>query len=103
MGYVAEATITHIGDQSISKVKVWAKQSEYFSALRYFRRYHHLTEPEARFLRIVTSFGWLMRGIAFLLAEGLFGYKGHARAYLYLWKWILSDPSADGTQAQREQ
>ena len=89
MGYVAEATITHIGDQSISKVK--------------FRRYHHLTDQDARFLRIVTSFGWLMRGIAFLLAEGLFGYKEHARAYLYLWKWILSDPSADGTQAQRKQ
>jgi N-acetylglucosaminyl-diphospho-decaprenol L-rhamnosyltransferase len=103
VGYVAEATITHIGDQSISKVKVWAKQSEYLSALRYFRRYHHLTDQDARFLRIVTSFGWLMRGIAFLLAEGLFGYKGHARAYLYLWKWILSDPSADGTQAQRKQ
>ena len=89
VGYVAEATITHIGDQSISKVK--------------FRRYHHLTDQDARFLRIVTSFGWLMRGIAFLLAEGLFGYKEHARAYLYLWKWILSDPSADGTQAQRKQ
>ncbi len=102
VGYVAEATITHIGDQSISKVKVWAKQSEYFSALRYFRRYHHLTDHSARFLRFVTSFGWLMRGIAFLLAEGLLGHKGHARAYLYLWKWILSAPSAEDMQAQRK-
>ncbi|MGQ9829598.1 MAG: glycosyltransferase family 2 protein [Roseiflexus sp.] len=102
VGYVAEATITHIGDQSISKVKVWAKQSEYFSALRYFRRYHHLTDQGARFLRVVTSFGWLMRGIAFLLAEGLFGHKGHARAYLYLWKWMLSAPPAEDMQAQRK-
>ncbi|WP_232280162.1 glycosyltransferase family 2 protein [Roseiflexus castenholzii] len=94
VGYVAEATITHLGDQSIRNVKVWAKKSEYFSALRYFRRYHGLTDEGARVLRAATSFGWLMRGIAFVLAEGLFGLKGHARAYLYLWHWILRDPSA---------
>ncbi len=94
VGYVAEATITHLGDQSIRKVKVWAKKSEYFSALRYFRRYHRLTNNGAHLLHLVTLIGWLMRGIAFLLAEGLFRRKGHARAYLYLWHWILHDPAA---------
>lgn len=94
VGYVADATVTHLGDQSIRNVKVWAKKSEYFSALRYFRRYHGLTDDGARALRLVTSFGWLMRGLAFVLAEGLFGREGHARAYLYLWRWILNDPAA---------
>lgn len=93
-GYVADATITHIGDQSSRKVKVWAKQSEYFSALRYFQRYHGLTDEGARLLRIATSIGWLVRGVAFVLAEGLFKREGHARAYLYLWRWILHDPAA---------
>lgn len=102
VGYIAEATITHLGDQSIRNVKVWAKQSEYFSALRYFRRYHGLTDEGARALRVVTSFGWLMRGLAFVLAEGLFGHKGHARAYLYLWNWILHDPSARPDQAKSQ-
>ncbi len=94
VGYVAEATITHLGDQSIRKVKVWAKKSEYFSALRYFRRYHGLTDNGARLLHLITAVGWLMRGIAFLLAEGLLSQQGHARAYLYLWRWIMHDPAA---------
>jgi GT2 family glycosyltransferase len=40
--YVAEARITHLGDQSLAKVKEWAKQSEYKSAILYFRQYHRL-------------------------------------------------------------
>ncbi|MEN9935454.1 MAG: hypothetical protein RLZZ387_2033 [Chloroflexota bacterium] len=89
VGYVAEAEVTHLGDQSLSKVKVWAKRSEYLSALRYFRQYHGLSPAGARLIWLATGLSWLLRGIVFLLAEGLARRPGHARAYLYLWQWVL--------------
>jgi N-acetylglucosaminyl-diphospho-decaprenol L-rhamnosyltransferase len=84
VGYVADATVTHLGDQSLSRVKVWAKRSELESAMRYFRRYHGLSAADERRLRKLTTISWLLRGIVFLLIEGLLGRVGHARAYLLL-------------------
>ncbi|NWG21481.1 MAG: glycosyltransferase family 2 protein [Chloroflexi bacterium] len=96
VGYVAEATITHLGDQSLGKVRVWARKSEYRSALRYFRLYHRLANGAVRVLRLATIVGWLLRGTAFAVAEALTGKDGHARAYGYLWSWILREEQAGG-------
>jgi GT2 family glycosyltransferase len=89
VAYIAEAEITHFGDQSLSKVKVWAKQSEYNSALRYFRQYYGLTVRQAWLIWFATALSFLLRGIAFLMKEILSGEIGYARAYFYLWKWVL--------------
>ena len=89
VAYVAEAQITHLGDQSLSKVKVWAKQSEYQSAIRYFRHYYGLTTRQLWLIWSATVIGFLMRGLTFLILEALSGERTHARAYLYLWQWIL--------------
>jgi len=89
VAYIAEAEITHFGDQSLSKVKVWAKQSEYGSALRYFRQYYSLTSRQAWMIWLVTILSFFLRGSIFLFAEALGGSSSHARAYLYLWSWIL--------------
>lgn len=91
VGYVAEATITHLGDQSLSKVKVWAKQSEYRSAQRYFRQYYGLGRSGAWLIWLVTLLSTLLRGMAFALIEGLTGREGHARAYFYLWAWMIHE------------
>ncbi len=89
IAYISEAEITHFGDQSLSKVKVWAKKSEYQSAIRYFREYHNLSAVQMWLLWSITTIGFLLRGAAFLLSEALFGKRSHARAYLFLWQWIL--------------
>ncbi|HWQ12460.1 MAG TPA: glycosyltransferase family 2 protein [Roseiflexaceae bacterium] len=89
VGYVADAQVTHLGDQSLSKVKVWAKRSEYLSALRYFRQYHRLTPVGAQVIWLVTCASWLLRGVVFLLAEALAGRRGYAREYFYLWRWVF--------------
>jgi len=89
VAYVAEAEITHLGDQSLSKVKVWAKQSEYRSALRYFRQYYALTSRQAWMIWFATTLSFLLRGTVFLLKEILSGEIGYARAYFYLWSWVL--------------
>lgn len=89
VAYIAEAEITHYGDQSLSKVKVWAKQSEYRSALRYFRQYYQFSERKAWMIWFATALSFLLRGLVFLLIEISNGRRGHARAYLYLWDWIL--------------
>jgi GT2 family glycosyltransferase len=89
VGYIAEAEITHFGDQSLSKVKVWAKQSEYRSALRYFRHYYFLSPRQAWLIWFITALSFLLRGIVFLGREALGGRPGYARAYFYLWSWIL--------------
>lgn len=88
VGYVAEATITHLGDQSLGKVRVWARKSEYRSALRYFRQYHNLGKTGAAIVRFATITGWLVRGAAFAVVEGVTGQEGHARAYFLLWQWM---------------
>jgi N-acetylglucosaminyl-diphospho-decaprenol L-rhamnosyltransferase len=94
--YVAEARITHYGDQSLSKVRAWAKRSEYRSAVRYFREYHAATDGELRLLHAATALSFLARGIAFLLLEAASGRTGQARAYLMLWHWLLGERPARG-------
>jgi GT2 family glycosyltransferase len=89
VAYIAEAAITHFGDQSLSKVKVWAKQSEYRSALRYFRQYHRLSDRQAWMVWFATALSFFFRGFLFLLNEMLDGRAGYARAYFYLWSWVL--------------
>jgi N-acetylglucosaminyl-diphospho-decaprenol L-rhamnosyltransferase len=94
VGYVAEAAITHLGDQSLGKVKVWAKQSEYRSALRYFTAYYGLSEGQRSLLWLATALNYFLRGFVMLLAEALLGWRSHARAYLYIWGWLLGERSA---------
>lgn len=89
VGYVAEASITHLGDQSLGKVKVWAKQSEYRSALRYFSAYYRITSPWQDLIWCSTLFNYFLRGCAMLLAEAWMGRCGYAREYLYLCAWLL--------------
>lgn len=89
VAYVADAIITHLGDQSLSKVKVWAKQSEYRSALRYFRAYYRFGLAYESVFWAATTASYLMRGIASLALEIAGGRATHARAYMYLWQWVL--------------
>jgi hypothetical protein len=89
IGYSADSQITHLGDQSLSKVKVWAKQSEYRSALKYFRQYYRIG-PIMTFLTwLVTTLSFFLRGVFFLGQEIVTQQPSHARAYLYLWQWML--------------
>lgn len=93
--YVADAIVTHYGDQSLSKVKEWAKKSEFRSALRYFRQYHNLSNWQARVLWLVTAASFLLRMLAFAVMELVSRRPGYARVYWQLFKWILrQDPSA---------
>lgn len=96
IAFVAEARITHLGDRAARKVKVWAKQQEYWGALRYFRRHWGLAPWALRCLWLATLYNWLVRGLLMLLAEAAGGGPGGARAYLYLWRWLLTlgDPLA---------
>jgi GT2 family glycosyltransferase len=99
VAYIAEAEITHFGDQSLSKVKVWAKQSEYRSALRYFRQYHELSAQQAWMIWFVTALSFFLRGTVFLMKELLSGNIGYARAYFYLWSWVLHQHPASNEMA----
>lgn len=95
VAYVAGAIVTHYGDQSLSKVKEWAKQSEFRSALRYFRQYHNLSTWQARLLWLVTTVSFFLRMVAFAVTEFVSRRPGYARVYWQLFKWILrQDPSA---------
>lgn len=89
IGYVAEATITHLGDQSLSKVKVRAKQSEYRSAMRYFNKYYMLRPNFNKALKYVTILDWFLRGILLLYAQVWNKKDTHGGAYLYLVHWLL--------------
>jgi GT2 family glycosyltransferase len=89
VAYVAEAQIAHLGDRSLSRVKVWAMQSEYQSALHYFREYHALGSKQTWLLWIATVVSFHMRALAFLFLERVSGKSGHAEAYVQLCKWIL--------------
>jgi len=88
VGYVAESEIIHLGDQSLSKVREWAKKSEFLSALRYFREYHDLSKTGAWILwgASVVNF-WLRR-----LVLKLRGQSENALIYNRLLKWILAVP-----------
>ncbi|RRR77578.1 MAG: glycosyltransferase family 2 protein [Candidatus Viridilinea halotolerans] len=90
VGFVAEVTITHVGDQSLSRVKVWAKRSEYLSAQRYFTHYYCLSERQQYLIWLATSFNYLMRGLIMLLAEALDKQTRYAREYILLWRWLLT-------------
>ncbi len=89
VAYVAEAKITHYGDQSLSKVKERAKQSEYRSALRYFRQYHGLSLRGARVLWIVTVLCFLFRLISFRLNGLVSRRPNYVEEYGNLLRWIL--------------
>jgi N-acetylglucosaminyl-diphospho-decaprenol L-rhamnosyltransferase len=65
VAYVAEAEITHLGDRSLSKVKEWAKQSEYLSAVRYFRQYYHLSSIQLWLLWMLTAISYAYRVVAY--------------------------------------
>jgi N-acetylglucosaminyl-diphospho-decaprenol L-rhamnosyltransferase len=87
--HVAEAKVTHYGDQSLSKVKEWAKQSEFRSALRYFRQYHNLSNWQARLLWLVTAVSFLLRILVFAVTGMVSRRPDHARVYWNLFKWVL--------------
>ncbi len=89
IGYVAEAQITHLGDQSLAKVKVWAKQSEYRSALRYFSEYYQISQRQQNLLWRITTLNYFLRGFMLLTAEAASGERSFARDYLYVWAWLL--------------
>lgn len=90
IGFVAEAAITHLGDQTLSRVKVWAKRSEYLSAQRYFIHYYRLSNRQQNLIWLATSFNYLMRGLVMLLAEAIGKQTLYAREYLLLWAWLLT-------------
>jgi GT2 family glycosyltransferase len=87
--YVAESQITHLGDRSLSKVKVWAKQSEYLGAMHYFQQYYYLTRRGQQVLWLVTLASYGLRALAYTLLELLRPQESHAQAYRELWRWML--------------
>ena len=89
VGYVAESRLIHFGGQSSVKVKVWARQHEYLSILHYFRQHRGLGRTGATLIWLTTLIGFLLRGVGFLLAEAWGRTPQHARAYLYLWHWLI--------------
>jgi GT2 family glycosyltransferase len=89
VGYVAEAPITHYGDRSLSRVKVWAKQGEYQGALRYFQEYHALSPTQTWLVWLTAVLSFHLRAFAFLFLEKVLGKPGHSAAYLQLSRWIL--------------
>jgi len=88
VGYVAEAVVTHLGDQSISKIREWAKKSEYLCALRYFRQYHALTFQKAKALWLASIVNFRLRKLVFHLNRE----SERARIYKRLLQWIHSNP-----------
>jgi N-acetylglucosaminyl-diphospho-decaprenol L-rhamnosyltransferase len=90
VAYIAEAEITHFGDSSLSRVKVWAKQSEYQSALRYFKTYHGLTRWKHWIVWLTTLFSYHFRWVAFAGLEVFTGDRGHRQAYRQLARWITT-------------
>jgi GT2 family glycosyltransferase len=92
VAYVAEAEITHLGDRSLSKVKEWAKQSEYLSAVRYFRQYHHLNWIQLWFLWLFTVISYAIRVVAYWGYQTFTGRRGHSQAYHRALSWILANP-----------
>ena len=89
VAYDAGAQITHLGDQSLSRAKVWAAQSEYHSALRYFGEYGGLDSAKTWLLWFTTVLSFHLRAFAFAFLESAFGREGHAQAYSDLSEWIM--------------
>ena len=89
VAYIAEARLTHLGDQSLSKVKEQAKRSEYISALRYFRQYHRLTLFQQWVVWLAAFIGYGMRAVVYQLLEFITRKPGHGRAYANLTRWML--------------
>lgn len=88
--YIAEAAITHLGDQSLSRVKELAKRSEYLSAQRYFQQYYQLSLWQLRLVWLAAALSFLLRMLVFKLGELMTHRRGYAREYLNLFRWILS-------------
>jgi GT2 family glycosyltransferase len=98
VGYIAEAPITHYGDRTLSKMRVWAKKSEYQGALRYFQEYHALTPTKTWLVWLTAVLSFHLRALAFLFLEKVLGKPGHSAAYLQLSRWILDQrPGPAGT------
>jgi GT2 family glycosyltransferase len=98
VAYISEAKITHLGDQSLSKVKEWAKQSEYRSALRYFRQYYRISKVGLWVIWLATVVGLTCRAVFFTLFEILTSKTSHAQAYRNLSRWILMHPPGKENQ-----
>jgi GT2 family glycosyltransferase len=89
VAYIAEAEITHLGDQSISKVREWAKKSEYLGALHYFKQYYKLNKVKIWSLWLATVLSYLLRAIYFSVDRAFTKKKNLAKTYWRLIHWIL--------------
>jgi GT2 family glycosyltransferase len=90
VAYVSEATITHLGDHTMSKVREWAKQREYSGAVRYFKQYHSLSPWQHWALWLATTTGFLLRASGFAVAEAITRRKMYTATYFNLLKWIFT-------------
>jgi GT2 family glycosyltransferase len=98
--YVADAKITHLGDQSLGRVKERAKKSEYQSALRYFSRYYRWSLGRERVLWLIVVINYFLRMVAFGAMEIFGKNSGNARAYWNLLKWVWHEfPRANRVMA----
>ena len=95
-GYCAAASIIHLGDRSLGRVKERAKRAEYRSAVRYFRLYHGLGDGGERLLRLATAASYFLRsgvyallGLAKRASGGGEREAEYARAYLRLGRGLL--------------
>jgi GT2 family glycosyltransferase len=100
VAYIPEAMVTHLGDQSLSKVKVWAMRSGYRSAIRYFKHYHDLSVIGHWMIWLATMLGYLLRALAYLLIELFTRQKKHARAYIDLSRWIIHQSPIKSTNEE---
>lgn len=91
LGFVAEAEVIHLGDHSLSKVKVWAKQSEYRSAIRYYQHYYRIGPPVVLMLRVATLLSYVIRWLVFTVKEAITGKVGNSAAYAELIRWITQE------------
>lgn len=89
VGFVAEAEVIHLGDQSLSKVRVWAKQSEYKSAVRYYITGSQMGALKNGLLWIATLLSFSLRWLAFSIQERLSMKAGYSAAYAVLVAWIV--------------
>jgi GT2 family glycosyltransferase len=100
VAYIAEATVTHFGDHSLSKVKEWALKSGYLSATRYFKNYYNLSVLGHWAIWIATLLGLWLRALAFIFVETLTGRKSHRQAYLNLSRWIIHQSPIKSTNEE---
>lgn len=100
VGYVAEARLIHFGGQSSARVKVWARQSEYLSAVHYFRQYRGARQLTMHIMWFATLLGFFLRGLGFIGLEAVRGRSGYARAYFYLWHWLIRRGPERGRSAE---